>query len=680
MPGVFRGGRPRRRPWPKDCVLDGTPLMLLRPPGPPDLRGVHPNPVAAAQPTEMDYSAQSPLIEATEAYEDLVEGFGQRVQTKHGERRYRFTSNMDCSIGRQFIFGPYITSVTPTPDLDSTNGFSSDGAFEMTVAGTKKLFALNGRYCLVRNGDSAGDWDTSKDFGSGKVSKHVVVHSQNTSTGGTTYAYVAMGDSEFIWRYDASSDTATWTQHASLYALCWAKSGKHLYRAHSTNLVSRVDTNADPWTATNWSSINQFRVGDATSAIIRMVVHPDGLLYIFKTDGIYVLDEEGDDTQLFSGLKFSPNSDNGLYNWVFENWIHTTYGGQHYRIGPGGSIEPIGPERFASNDSPVSGYVTAGISHYSAICGLYNPNTSDSHLLKFGAYPAEFEGDPQRIDAWHGSLASVAYTADGSFGGAATNTFDNTKITNIFRTTCGASAAHERAYIFTSTGAVYWFLLNNTINPLADSAYQYWDGTNGKSGLVLFPHWHGGFVRDEKVIRGFTLTASYIGTTATFHRLWVKTVGVVGDPTAYGASSAYTVPGTRFTVNRTVTLANLGVSIIVTATDAATVTPVFTSFALHYRVNPQRVMVWELVILAEDGLVDRSGTPLRIGADRIRSVVQTAYADTNGVALILPDEETVATVQLTNYEEGITWDSRARKYRSTITVQAVTSVVTESLT
>ncbi len=79
-----------------------------------------------------------------------------------------------------------------------------------------------------------------QDLGVGKIAKDVAVYAPNS--GSTTYAYIAMGDADNIWRYDR----ATATQHASLKATALCVRGTDLHRALNTNQVSTVDTNSDP--------------------------------------------------------------------------------------------------------------------------------------------------------------------------------------------------------------------------------------------------------------------------------------------------------------------------------------------------------------------------------------------------------------------------------------------------
>lgn len=683
---AFQSGPPRRSPWPYDAVIVngatrfGVMLADVKA-GQAELSSEQPNPLQAASPQEMAYSAQNPVLEATTVYDNLHMGMGQRMQIGQDDRRYRYTSAADCSVSGQIILGPNITSVTPTNALDTTNGILD--FFELSGAGVPTVFALNGRYVKKRTADTAAGWGTTdKDFGVGKAALDVVVTKQNTA-GSTTYAYIAMGDAvgDFIYRFDGT----TYTQHVSLYALAFCVVGRELFRASGINQVAKVDLNSDPWTAANWSATNSFYVGDNTSAVVKMIMHPNGTLIIFKTDGVYVLDEEGQDIQLF---KFPAlNTDNGKYVWVDRNWVHCTYNGQHFRIDENLQLDPVGPER-ATDNSPVSGYVVAGAeTPYCSFAGLYNPDSTDSHLMRFGAYDlAEDAEEPHRIDVWHGSLAAVDVDSVGeerqlTGAGSQVDTFGLRKIISMRRSTVGAPSLHEFLRIGCSDGTIHWFILSCKANPLGCSSYQY--GTNNV-GYVKFPYWHGQFPKEEKVIRAVTCTGTRFSASpiSVAEKFLLATVGTGGSYTEKGDDGsgngflATAPPGSRSGVDIATTLGDFALRFGNSAA-AATATPVITGLAVHYHVNPTLQQVWHLSILAEDGLLRRDGSPMRLGVAQLRTNIQTALATTAGVTLVLPDE-TSFLVQLSNYHEDSIFDEKTRQSRSVIQVDAAQSDLTVS--
>ena len=675
--GMMRSGSPRVRPWPYDAVLNtatGTALgvMLLNGrPGDPKMVGEQPDPLSAASPSEMSYSAQNPILESTTVYDDLHMGFGQKVQIGQHDRRYRYASGADCSIAGQMILGPYINSVTPTNALDTTNGISH--FFELGGV----AYALNGRYVKERTADTAAGWGTTeKDFGAAKAALDVIVLTQNAS-GSTRYAYVAMGDSEFFYRFDGT----TWDQHASLYRRAFALASTKLYAGRDVNMLCQVDIASDPWTAGNWNDVG--RVGEYGDVINRLIRHPAGFLLVMTTRGIHALDEEGNDVDL-TGNEFTNATSNGKYTWATASHVHTTYDGQHFRIDAEGSLEQIGPERFAGNTGPVSGYIVGGCdTPYGMYAGLYNPDLSDSHLMKFGAYDLRDDEDPKRIDAWHGSLAGVDIDSSGderTVTGQQTDTFSARTIQTMSRTSLGAAASHEFLRIGCSDGTIQWFTLPCKPNPVGCSSYKYADGSTSRAAVIKMPYWHGIFPKDEKVIRAVTCTGTTLAVaTAVAETFGAGTVGSGGNYGAYptdGTFLADTVPGKRSPVARTVTLGDFFLR-LTNVDGTATATPVVTGLAIHYRVNPPLQQVFQLHIICENGLVRRDGSIMRLGADQIRTAIKTHLADTNGIKIALPDQQDI-TCQLTQYREQFLQDERTKQWRAVITVVAAQSDPNES--
>ena len=625
----------------------------------------HPDPIAAAQATEFSYSAQNPMIEATKPYDSLHLGFGQQVQQGLRDYRYRYASGVDASVEGSIVLGPYIPTVTPSGSLDTTNGITK--FFE--IGGS--MYALNGRYGLKRTADSAAGWGSfAKDFGVGKAALQVIVHKQNAG-GASTLAYVAMGDSEFMYKFDGT----TWTQHASLYALAFAVAGRELYRAHNVNQVSKVDENADPWVAGNWSAANSFYVGDSSSAIVDMTVNAAGILTIFKTDGVYILDETGQDTKLYAGMRFIPNNaDNGKFHWLDNDQLHVTYGGQHYEIGPDMGIKQTGPELFADNDSVVHGYITAGLgTPYCSYAGMYNPDSGHSFLMKYGAYgKGRGEADIKRIDAWHGSLTLV-----GTGGAAAdsTNEMASKKVIAMHISTLGAPSLHQQLFIGYSNGTISNIILPCTPNPKACTSYQYAGGSTPKAGHLYFPHWHGGFPNNEKVIRAVTCTVQFADATDTVTSFFARTTGSGSAYTLYPSSGvlANSSPGNRSFVGRTVTFGDFAVQLYSTGASATT-TPTLSALSLHYSVNPPLQLVMDLEILAEDGLTKRDGSQYRLSANQIQTNLRAVVDTTLGVTVVLPDQASLA-MQIKNYREETRWDEVKKRWRSVIVVRAIQSDV-----
>lgn len=710
--------------------INGAGVMLAEPQGGAPLVATRPTTLEQVTPTDYSYSAASPLGEKIHAWEKLTKGFGLKLQETFQDGAYWYALGVDYSTGVG-LKGPDITSLTPST-RDSTNGISH--LFEIGGA----VYALNGRYALKRDSDNA--WSVSKDFGSGKAALDVVVFKSNAS-GATEYAYVAMGETEPLWRFDGT----TWTQrteeqtfaisgtptggtytltyngnttaalaynadaatvqaalrlltglsavtvsstgvspdythtivfvgvtgnppqltsditsltggspakaHATAQPVLFARAlgvvGKEFYRAHTGNKIAKVDTDADVWLEANWTADEAFFVGDATTTVTRMAVTATGTLLFLCNNGIYTLNPDGTDVQLFPHLKPTPSTENGKHWWAWENDLHVSYGEAHYRIGPDLGLAAIGPDRNPANDAPVRGRITAGIGHstFHSYAGLWDPDTGNSWLMKYGAWDGT-PGEAQRLNVWHGSISQ---------------TFSSKKITAMTRSTVGAATDHQRCYLGFSDGTVAWFLLPCTANPRACSSYRF-STTNGE---LFLPLWHGLWPADPKALRAVTGTGIFSSGTSV-------TVAYKTDPTL---STYAELTGTIDTIREKLdfpsdTSATLAAVKLIFTNAATTTSPVLMGLGLHHAVRPALVLLYEFAPLAVDGLLNRAGGRIRLGASEIRAVVKAAKEAVGSVTVVLPDESN-QQLSFVNYGEQMVWSERLKRWRATLPVQAI---------
>lgn len=681
----FASGKPRRAPFPYDLKVNGTGVMLLD----EAFDSQQPAPLGQVQPGDFSPSAQNPMIESSHEWRDFSRGFGLRMQQGseglralggvRNDGRYRFASRADCSVQGQVIFGPKLNTLTPST-VDSTTGYVDADE----IGGV--LWAWNGRYGQKRTSDS--DWNTSrKDFGSGKAVTGTV-HFFTNAGGGSDFIYIGMGDSELMYKFDGT----TFTQHASLYALCFAGKGRDLFRAHSINEIAKVDTDADPWTAGNWSADNNFTIGDKTSAIVRMAVHPAEFLVVFKTDGVYTLDDEGQDHQLH---KFPIDSENAKRVWRDENYLYAMYSHALWRFDENMVKEQIGPELAADNDSPVRGWITTGCETNTGMyAGLYNPDTADSYLMKFGGWADDGNGGYHRIDAWHGSLSGVAagdVAGSPGFLPSAAD-FSGIRIHVMYVSSIGAPTGYQRCYCFCSDGTLQWFILPLSPNPAVCASYEFYDTIDSLfSGLansvcaVFLPAWHANFPNEEKNIRAATGTGTKLDSSNTIAAIYMRTYGATSAYSSYagsgtaGAGWATSIPGARIAVNRAVTLLDAAVvlrRVTVSGGNAIGNTPVMNGVGVSYSVHPPiaRGLVrgpWH--VLCEDGLLKRDGRPFTLGAVQIASLMKAACELSSGVTVIYPGTEAGETLELKQYQEHLVWDRRLRKARKVCSFVGVTT-------
>lgn len=611
--------------------------MLLAPKGGGPLVARKNPTLAGVADSDVRFNLQAPPGGLIQSYGSLRGGFGLNQQERREDGRYRYTLGADVS-GDAWIQGPEITSITPTPTVDSTNGISH--FFEVGSG----LYALNGRYALYRSGDLAGAWVSSRDFGSGNIATDVIVFFTNAS-GGANYAYAALGDgsADYIQRFDGT----TWTAHASLQALAFARTGRELYRGVNTNDLAKVDTDAEPWTAGNWASVNSFTIGEKNRAIVRLATTIEGTLLVFKTDGIYSLRPNGEDLELFPFLRLLPNADNGKAFAQWRNNLYVPYGYRLFEITPELTIRQVGPELLTTNDSDVRGYITAIVgTEYALYALMYNVDDDNSYLMKWDGTWIEREG--KEIPAWHGSLSQV---------------FSGIKGTAMHVSTVGAPANHRRVYMGFDSGQVSWFVLPCVPNPVACDQYRY----STTDGEVHSPRATFLILNDLKGMDAVTVTSNALpaGTNAEYNYR--------SDPTA-----GFTALGTFTTSQRDRKVFTSGVRATVLDqrldlhTGSTTSTPQVTAMAVEYTPQPPLKPVYEMQILAEDGLIMRDGTPLAIGAETIKDNLRTLYDNGQSVEFILPDDpDKTHYLKITDLAVVTAWDDRRERPRQVVAIQAI---------
>ena len=187
-----------RPPYPYDCLLDGTGLMLTSGPDGEVAwreRKLAFFPARVSQ-TDTTYAQFPPEDEATWATDDLSAGFGQRSVPIGGGRRYYY-GFVDARIPNQITLAPEVSEV-------ATGGSGTiRGHFELGGA----LYALVGS-AVYRTTDGAS-WTLSKDFGAGVEAKSAAVFKGEAAA---PQAFVAVGGSPAdgaYWTFDGT----TWTAH-----------------------------------------------------------------------------------------------------------------------------------------------------------------------------------------------------------------------------------------------------------------------------------------------------------------------------------------------------------------------------------------------------------------------------------------------------------------------------------
>lgn len=630
----------------------------------------------ASKPIQFDYSAENPIHGRDQVWDDLSLGFGQAIQQQDHERRYSYTLNADCSISGFWQKGPLITSFTPATK-DSTHGIAK----VLDYSGA--TYAVNGQYILVRADDT--HWNVSKDLGAGNVATDAIVVKQPGSS--TTYLLVGMV-SGHIWYFDG----ATWTQHATLTGSYFTMYLTYLYMA-TAEYIRYVDIDSDPIVDANWAPASPgYSIGNSAYAIKGLQTVSNGGLLVVKEDGIYTLDANFIDRNLYPFLGISPTS---TYPPCAANWMDDVFVGYQdacFRVHTDWSIEEVGPERSVNNDSPVHGRITSLVGHetFGLFAGVYNVDTSSSYLVKFGSWlnlreppdwiaPQSFQA--MRTEAWHGSLSLA---------------FAGKWIQSMSKSTVGAPAGHSRLYIGFSDGSVAWFILACTPNPAACSSYVY----SGDDGEIHLPRFTAMFWSEPKALKSATVSATVIDAN---HYVQLKYRGdddtsflLLGQDTTgfgtYGNLAQY-----KYSTLVTLTYAQLKAqasgadswtqphqiydfplqtggrlySFVVMLKSAVGVngSPIVTGLAINYSVRPRLRRVYTFYVLADAKVARRDGSPNRVSRFELDQLVRGAVDSSGGIYLTLPTEEKVS-VGVTGYEESTAYDMRLNAWRSAIKVTA----------
>jgi hypothetical protein len=673
---VYKRGFARVRPYPFHAVLDEVGLILgaTSKKGAPTVQTQKPEDQAQVAPTDFGENATNPVFGRTQTWRTFHLGMGLPVEdadpTKP-EGRYRWAINADCSVASRLAMkGPDIRHIVPSLSVRD-DVFGVPKFFDLNGS----LYYLNGRH-LMRVDD---DENCTKvgDFGADRIGVDVAVFASNFYPVGTpSYAYIAVLDSsalrvpgppgappvphppdqtgEFsdtpMWRFDGTTLAA----HPAMTARALCVIGRDLYRANGRNQISSVDVDTDPWVEANWRAENQYLIGDRSSAIVSLVCNAVGALVVLKTDGVYSVDAAGEQIRYYPFLKFGQQAGNGA-NWgVFMNDVYARYAEALYKIDPDFNIDEVGPNRVGTVDGPVKGRTTAFAGHgnFHAYTGMWDPDTDTAFLMKYGSHQTNELGEPQRIEAWHGS---VSYPAGGN------------RITALHVSPWGAPASHNRMYLGYRDGRVGFFTLPCVPDAAACVHYTF----SLDPSWVVMPNWHGGFPSDQKPLRhvavgGDNLSSANYATVG--YRLDpVSADATLGMPWVALPGNFDTLPTERIAFPDATQCFTAAFRIELHSSVVAD-SPLVTSFSLRWRLVTDFTQVYSMVVLAEDGLVCRDGTPLRRGAKAIRDHVRGVITRGDIVRLILPDED-VKLVSVIGYGEAIGWYERQERWASGIKIQ-----------
>lgn len=570
-------------------------------------------------PTEQSYDSAPVYKERTFAFRPR-RGLGEQLQSSHASGRYRYGLNVWVQ-GGLFGKGPLTHTITP-----AATGQIAD-FIEGQHGGLLTQFTLAGRYVLRRVDDSNGGQVISRDFGAG-LTVTSGIRFRGAYAGSMDALYVTTSNGQ-LWQYNG----AAWAQAvlpAGFLPTQLELVGDELWAADTSNNSVVRKVTGDPLLAAQWGG--PILVGNQ-SQFITAIRQVDNRLFIFKTDGgIFTLNGDGSDNDLFPGLKTTWNLTNGqnAAAWLDALWLRIGDGFYRLEASGGASIEAVGPERLLDNTSEVRGPVQAfaGYGTIAGFAGIYNSANGASYLLSYGDWqvPTEASADARSrfVDQWDGALVKWA--------GKQISAMRVTKV----------AIPDTRLYVGFTDGTWDWIKL--VPHPLAtDSGAEF---TMAASTLYCPVH-HAMFQADWKNWRGFSVFGPNLDGNNTV-QLRYRT-----DPSAaytvLGGAAYFTRTAQRIDPASSVVGMQLDLAIDLISTSSAS-TPLIEGVAIHEQVRPRLQLDLSGSVDARDYAARRDGSTSHLTGDQIREAMFQAASVPGTVTLTLPDE-TYQGLSIFSYQE-----------------------------
>jgi hypothetical protein len=546
-------------------------------------------------------------------------GYGERVQSAFGDRRYYWGMDIQVS-GGLFGKGPLLHPIVPT------------------ASGTVRKFidGLNGSTVTQFTLTSAGVFRRDNDTNAGQVKESAGnamdgVLFQGGFSGATASLYLAFSGGS-IWERTPANVYSQATLPAGFAPERLEVVGTELWAADINTSVIRKVT-ADPKVAANWSG--PILVGNPSSKI-SAIRQTGNVLVIFKEDGgLFTVNSDGSVNDLFPGARVPPNSENGYRAAAWLNALWFRAGPTFYRLDmPGAGLTPIGPGRMLDNASPVRGEMRTfcGWGGYQAFATIRNTTDNVAYLMSHGSW------EPQRSeqgtsfefqDQWDGALAH----------------WDGRTPTAMY---VSAASGTDRLYVGFADGGWDWIKLVQ--NPLATGSGA--EFTLGPSELILPLH-HAMFQADVKHWLGFSLFGPVVrlGDEATlYYRLSGSAGGISMDPTGdWLELGEFFASGQRIPAPSNLAGNALQLKVAL-ANETTASTPVIEIIALHERVVPTFKRDVSGTVDARNFVTRLDGAVVRPNADVIHRAMMEFAATPGSLAIELPDE-TVSEVAIFGYRE-----------------------------
>lgn len=657
----------RRRPYPYDMYI-GPVKVMLEPQADGNLVSQKTKTLDATAPTDYTYSAANPFKERAFEWQQLYGGFGQSVAPNGTPRRYGHAVKADLSIDGLWMKGPKFETHVQT--IDAAAGEVRQLVLAMH-GGVLTWFAIceNGVYRRVSDAASGG-WVVSLSAAALTPGVHPTqaVRFRHRGASPVDALYLAT-DNANLWQYDG----ATWT-------LCAAAAGpgtgtdpgeaRAIERVNDELWVAGnywvVKVTDNPMDRTKYSAV--IYVGDQTAKITWLRAIGDSLV-IFKEDGVYTVDTDGLDHELFPTLRGKNSMANGRNAavWIDRMWF--TYGDQTFTLDESATLKPDGLEQMLENTSDVRGGWVAGVGHNTWFFYelYYNSNIDTTYLLKHGTWVEENSnqatpGVAQFAEAHHGAL------------------YDWDKKATCAEILPGLTASgNDRLYVGFLDGTVQFCLLpQNSPNPTEDPHIEF----TGEDSYVYLPVHHSGFRADNKLWHAFTAMGPRLTNTEWLEIQYRLDIGndLAEWTTVSAADPKFTLPSQRKTISvdegtspvwgilmeirvKLVKDANLSAS-------PANLSPVTEGIVIHETVRPSFAREFTLSAKAGSFLPRRNGTvDRRRGADILSNLISQC-AQVTPVTFVMPTGES-ESLTILDYKDSAASYAKRRDHEWLVQIQAV---------
>jgi hypothetical protein len=557
-------------------------------------------------------------------------GYGESVQSSGGDRRYHFA--LDCWVmGGYFGKGPRVHAIVPTTTDGSVRRFA-----EGVHLGAEHLFVLDGSYVLVSTDDSS--------TGQGTVVQragHVA-----TDAARFTGAYAGAVDAlYFAWedgtlqQYDGTTVSACVLPSGFNPSLLEVV-GDELWAADAQRSLIRKVT-ADPKVAANWSGPIQIGMPSTKITAIRQTTNR---LVIFKDDGgVFTINQDGSDNDLFPGLATTRDPDNCRTAWQWLGALWFRAGNAFYKLDmQGGAIlTPAGPERILSNQSEVAGPVQAfcGWNEQLGFTAIFNSFMNTSYLLSYGNWL------PQNDEA--GTKFNFVDQYDGAIAH-----WPGRQATALWIHSTGPD---DRLYIGFADGGYDWIKLVSF--PFGhDSGAEIKDGPS----YMVLPLHHAMFQADKKHTIGFSAFGPFFHPDAGCRvDVSYRLAGSAGTAPEMPAGDFVSIPdplttnGARIDViNPSLVAHAIEIKLAIDAT-LFNHTPILEGIGVHERLVPTFRRDFSFTVNANDAVARRDGAIVRQNGRQQRALLQKAAEQPGMIAVELPDEK-IYNVALFDYQERFT--------------------------